>query len=297
MLGTVLDDSQWQTLHREGEVDLAYSLPGVGRFRGNVFIETQGVCAVFHCVPAQPPTLSELGLPGHLERLASYHNGIILLTGPSGCGKTSTMAALMSVINQERSDHLLSIEDPIEYIHRSRRCIVNQRQVHRHTKSFAAALRSALREDPDILCIGELRDLETISLAMSAAETGHLVLGTMHTLGAVRSINRLVGAFPAAQQSQIRTMLSDSLRAVVSQQLLPRKDGSGRVPALELLVINQAAANLIRENKTFQLPSILQTGRAEGMCSMDDSLLSLVREGEVEKTVAVQFADNPQLFR
>ena len=188
----------------------------------------------------------------------------MLITGPAGCGKTSTMAALVNLLNEERSDHMLSIEDPIEYLHVAKRCVVNQREVNHHTRSFAAALRSALREDPDVICIGELRDLETISLAMSAAETGHLVLGTLHTQGAIRTINRIVGAYPPAQQSQIRTMLSESLRAVISQRLIPRADGSGMALAYELLLVNVAVANLIRENRTFQLGSVLQTGTQQG---------------------------------
>jgi twitching motility protein PilT len=252
---------------------------------------------VFHFIPAEPPLLKDLGLPSSTAKLINHKNGIVLITGPSGSGKTSTMAALINLLNEERSDHVLSIEDPIEYLHESKRCIVNQREVNRHTRSFANALRSALREDPDVLCIGELRDLETISLALSAAETGHLVLGTLHTQGAIRTINRVIGAYPPGQQAQVRTMLSESLRAVVSQKLIPRADGSGMALAFELLLVNVACANLIRENRTFQISSVLQTGKAHGMRSMDDSLLELVQKNVINKKEAVLHADDPRLFK
>ncbi|HEX2675657.1 MAG TPA: PilT/PilU family type 4a pilus ATPase, partial [Polyangiales bacterium] len=253
ILSASLYDWQREALRVHGEVDFAYSVPHVGRYRVNVYRSQSGLSAAYHYIPAKPPELDELGLPDTIRRLVNHQNGIVLITGPSGCGKTSTMAALVNIINHDREDHILSIEDPIEYVHPSKQCVINQRQVHRHTKSFGAALKSALREDPDIICIGELRDLETISLALSAAETGHLVLGTLHTQGAVRTINRVIGAYPSRQQPQIRTMLSESLRAVISQKLLPRADGQGVVVAYELLLMNHAAANLIRENRTFQL--------------------------------------------
>jgi twitching motility protein PilT len=252
---------------------------------------------VFHFIPAEPPLLSELGLPAVAARLINHHNGIVLITGPSGSGKTSTMAALINLMNEERADHVLSIEDPIEFLHTSKRCVVNQREVNRHTRWFSAALRSALREDPDVICIGELRDLETISLALSAAETGHLVLGTLHTQGSVRTINRIIGAYPASQQAQVRMMLSESLRAIISQKLLPRADGTAMVMACELLMMNIAASNLIRENRTFQLGSVFQTGRSRGMRSMDDSLQELVGKGLISKKEAALHADDPRLFK
>jgi twitching motility protein PilT len=207
------------------------------------------------------------------------------------------MASLINVMNEERSDHILSIEDPIEYLHVSKRCVVNQREVNRHTRSFANALKSALREDPDVICIGELRDLETISLALSAAETGHLVLGTLHTQGAVRTINRVIGAYPASQQAQVRTMLSESLRAIISQKLIPRSDKKGMALAYELLLVNVATSNLIRENRTFQLGSVLQTGRSKGMRSMDDSLTELVQKNMISKKEAALHAEDARLFK
>jgi twitching motility protein PilT len=293
MVEEALDQDQRALLARHGQVDFAYALPGRARFRANAYRQQRGVDAVFRSIPSQPPTLLSLGLPESLARLADYHQGMVLVTGPSGCGKSATMAALINIINQTRADHIVTVEDPIEYIHPSRRGIVNQRQVGPHTASFARALRAALREDPDVVAIGELRDLETISLAVTAAETGHLVLGTLHTNNAVRTINRMLGVFPPNLQSQMRTMISESLRAVVSQRLLARADGRGRVPALEILIVTKAAANLIRENKTFQIRSILQTGAALGMVQLDGSLAELVRSGVVTREEALLQAEDP----
>lgn len=297
VLMAVTPEESREHLLDEGQIDFTYSVPNVGRFRVNVYRQHSGTCGVFHYIPAEPPLLSDLGLPNAISRLVSHHNGIVLITGPAGSGKTSTMAALMNLINEERSDHVLSIEDPIEYRHVSKRCVVNQREVNRHTHSFANALRSALREDPNVICIGELRDLETISLALSAAETGHLVLTTLHTQGAVRTINRVIGAYPSAQQSQVRTMLSESLRAIISQRLIPRSDRKGMVLAYELLVVNVATSNMIRENRTFQLGSVLQTGRAQGMRALDDSLLELVQKGLITKKEAGLYAEDPRSFK
>jgi twitching motility protein PilT len=293
MIEEVLDNDQRAALARHGQIDLAYTLPGRARFRANVFRQQRGLDAVFRSIPSQPPTLASLGLPESLARLADYHQGMVLITGPSGCGKSATMAALINIINHTRTEHIVTVEDPIEYIHPSRRGIVNQRQVGPHTASFARALRAALREDPDVIAIGELRDLETISLAITAAETGHLVLGTLHTNNSVRTINRMLGVFPPSQQSQMRTMISESLRAVVSQRLVARADGTGRVPALEVLVVTKAVANLIRESKTFQIRSILQTGAGHGMIQLDASLADLVRSGVVTRDEAVLHAEDP----
>jgi twitching motility protein PilT len=275
-------------------VDFAYTLPGVGRFRSNAYRQQRGIDATFRAIPSRPPSLEELGLPTSLARFANFHQGMVLLTGPAGCGKSSTLAALLNIINEERRDHIITIEDPIEYVHSSKRCVVNQRQVGPHTGSFARALRAALREDPDIIAIGELRDLETISLALTAAETGHLVLATLHTNNALRTVNRILGVFPPSQQEQIRTMVAESLRAVVSQRLAIRADVKGRVPALEILVANRAVGNLIRENKTFQIRSVLQTGASLGMCLLDSSLSELVRTGIIRREEALRHAEDPQ---
>jgi twitching motility protein PilT len=296
MLRSILAPDQTHALDRDGQVDFAYTLPRVGRFRCNLYRQQRGTDGVFRIVPDHPPSLEELGLPSALARLTNYHQGMVLVTGPAGCGKSSTMAAFLNLVNEERTDHILTIEDPIEVLHASKRCQVNQRQVRSHTESFARALRAALREDPDVIAIGELRDLETISLAMTAAETGHFVLGTLHTSSTIRTIDRLIGVFPPDQQGQVRTMLSESLRAVVSQRLVARKDGAGRVPALEVLVVNKAVSNLIRENKTFQIRSILQTGAAQGMCLLDSSLEALVKQDVITRDEARRHAEEPKRF-
>jgi twitching motility protein PilT len=293
---SILTEEQAATARELGEIDLCYTLPGVGRFRANAYRQQRGWDGVFRAIPPAPPTLDQLGLPQSLAKLTNYHQGMVLVTGPAGCGKSSTMAALVNLVNEERKDHILTIEDPIEYLHPSKRCLVNQRNVKRHTESFARALRAALREDPDVIVIGELRDLETISLAMTAAETGHFVLATLHTNDTIRTINRLVGAFPSDQQGQVRTMLSESLRAVISQRLVTVSDGSRRVPAHELLVVNKAVGNLIRENKTFQIRSILQTGAAQGMQLLDQSLQGMVSAGTITKEEAMRHAEDPKKF-
>jgi twitching motility protein PilT len=289
-----LTPEQRADLADRGELDLCHTLEGVGRFRANLYCQQRGLDGVFRHIPEKPPSLEDLGLPPRLARYTTYHQGMVLVTGPSGCGKSSTLAALVNLINEERREHILSIEDPIEYLHPSKRCLVNQRCVKTHTGSFARALRAALREDPDVIVIGELRDLETISLALSAAETGHFVLATLHTDNAIRTINRLVGSFPADQQEQIRTMISESLRAVLSQRLLPRADGQGRVPALETLVVTKAVSNLIRENKTFQLQSILQTGARQGMRLLDHAILAHVQDGTVSREDALRHCEDPK---
>ncbi|MEM6790461.1 MAG: PilT/PilU family type 4a pilus ATPase [Myxococcota bacterium] len=294
VLRAMLNPWQRGRLDEEGQVDLAYDVDRVGRFRANVYRQLRGYSGVFHHVPARIPTLGHLDLPDALAKLTNYSQGLILLTGPAGCGKTSTLAALVNILNEERRDHILTIEDPIEYVHRSQRCIVNQRQVGRHTTSFAAALRGALREDPDVICIGELRDLETISLALSAAETGHLVLATLHTSSAMGTINRVVGAYPPGQQPQVRAMMSESLRAVISQRLLPRGDGQGVVPALEILYVTKAIGAMIRENRTFQLRSALQTGKAQGMQLMDTAVAALLREGAITQETALANVEDPR---
>ncbi|MFQ5418579.1 MAG: type IV pilus twitching motility protein PilT, partial [Myxococcota bacterium] len=292
-----LNEEQRARFLERGEIDFCYTLDGVGRFRASAYRQQRGSDAVFRSNPPEPPTLADLGLPSELARFTNYHQGLVLVTGPAGCGKSSTLAALVDLINEERKEHILTIEDPIEFVHANKRCMVNQRSVHQHTDSFARALRAALREDPDVIVIGELRDLETISLALTAAETGHLVLATLHTSTSIRTVNRLIGAFPSDQQSQVRTMLSESLRAVISQRLLPRSDGSGRVPALETLINTRATANLIRESKTFQIHSILQTGASQGMGLLDQSIARLVESGAVGRQDALRFCDDPKALR
>jgi twitching motility protein PilT len=295
LVSAALTPEERQQLVTMGELDFCLELPGIGRFRANAYRQQRGFDAVFRAITPKPPTLEELGLPDSLSRFTEYHQGMVLITGPAGCGKSATLAAFVDRINSEREEHILTVEDPIEVVHPSKKCLVNQRHAGKHTGSFARALRGALREDPDIIVIGELRDLETISLAMTAAETGHFVLATLHTNNAVRTINRMIGAFPSAEQGQIRTMLSESLRAVISQRLVPRKDGKGRVPALEILILNRAISNLVREEKTVQIRSAIQTGKIQGMCLLDQSLSDLVKEGVVDKEVALRFAEEKKL--
>ncbi len=283
-------------LETHGEIDLSYTVKGLARFRVNVYRQLRGLDATLRRISLQPPTLADLGLPASFAKFTNYHQGMVLITGPSSCGKSSTMAALVNLVNEERAEHILTVEDPIEYLHSSKRCIVNQRHVKRHTESFARALRAALREDPDVIVIGELRDRETISLAMTAAETGHFVLATLHTDNAVRTVNRMIGSFPPDQQEQVRAMLSESLRAVISQRLLPRANGKGMVPAVEVLVTNRAVGNLIRKNETVQIRSIMQTSSAQGMNLLDSSLAQLVKSGEVKREYALLHAEDPKLI-
>ena len=294
LLRSALTTEQAKRFDERGELDFAWSVPNLGRFRVNVYRQLRGVDGVFRSIPARVPTLEELGLPTSLAKFTNYHQGLVLITGPANCGKSSTLAALVDLINEERREHILTVEDPIEVLHPPKRCVVNQRTVGPHTGSFGRALRAALREDPDVIVIGELRDLETISLALTAAETGHLVFATLHTSGAIRTLNRIVGVFPADQQDQVRSMVSESMRAVISQRLVPAADGKRRMPALELLVNNKAIANMIRENKTFQLGSVMQMGAAQGMCLLDDSLAKLVKEKVVAKEEALRHCEDPR---
>ncbi len=296
MVAASLTPEQRDQLRHEGELDFCFDLPGIGRFRANAYRQQRGLDAVFRSIPDRPPTLEELGLPDELKKYTDYHQGMVLITGPAGCGKSSTLAALVNHINENRDDHILTVEDPIEIVHPSKRCLVNQRHAGHHTKTFSRALRAALREDPDIIVIGELRDLETISLAMTAAETGHFVLATLHTANAVRTVNRMIGAFPSNEQDQVRAMLSESLRAVISQRLVPTSDGQGRVPALEMLVINRAIGNLIRDQKTIQIRSSMQTGKAHGMYLLEQSLNDLVAKGRITREVALSLAEEEKLI-
>jgi len=296
LISAIMNESQLNSLKENFQVDFAYEIPGVGRFRANVYKQQRGFDAIFRTIKPSPPTLAELGLPEDFERFIDFHQGLVLFTGPAGCGKSSTMAAMVNMINERRPDHILTIEDPIEYVYPSASCNVTQREVGFQTESFPKALRAALREDPDVIVIGELRDLETISLAITAAETGHLVMATLHTSNAIRTINRLLGVFPPDQLCQIRRMLSESLKVVISQRLVQRSDGRGRVAALEVMINNNAVANLIRENRTFQIKSILQTGIAQGQRLLDASLTKLMRDKVITQKEAIRHAEEPRNF-
>ena len=293
---SLLSASEREIFEEHGEVDFSYTLEGRARFRTNLYRQLRGIDTTLRRIPLSPPTLEDLGLPNELARFTNYHQGMVLVTGPTRCGKSSTLAALVNLINEERAEHVLTIEDPIEYLHRSSRCLVNQRNVGRHTQSFARALRAALREDPDVIVIGELRDRETVSLALTAAETGHFVLATLHTDNAVRTVNRILGSFPPDQQEQVRAMMSESLRAVISQRLLPRADGTGMVAALEVMVVTRAISNLIRESKLVQIRSALQTGRSQGMSLLDNSLAELVSKKVVTREEALRHAEDAKLI-
>ena len=268
------------------DTDFAYEVPGLARFRANVFRDRKGVGAVFRVIPSNILTAEQLGLSPHILDLCKLTKGLVLVTGPTGSGKSTTLCAMIDYINRTRTDHIITIEDPIEFVHQNQQCLINQREVHNHTRSFKDALRAALREDPDVLLVGELRDLETIAIAIETAETGHLVFGTLHTTTAASTVDRVIDQFPADRQAQIRVMLSESLRGVIAQTLC-RKIGGGRVAALEVLLTNGAISNLIREGKTFQIPSMMQVGRAQGMVALNDALADLVKKGLVAPEEAI----------
>jgi twitching motility protein PilT len=281
LLYSILDPETRRIFEETHDADCAYEIPGLSRFRVNVFEDRHGVGSVIRTIPVSILTAAELGLSQSILDLCFLTKGLVLVTGPTGSGKSTTLAAMVDHINKNRNDHIITIEDPIEFVHENQNCLVNQRQVKKHTASFKAALRAALREDPDIVLVGELRDLETIAIAIETAETGHLVFGTLHTNTAVATVDRIIDQFPPDQQAQIRVMLADSLKGVVAQ-VLCKKKGGGRVAALEVLLGNMALASLIREGKTFQIPSIMQTSKKAGMTTMNDSLFSLVKQGLVE---------------
>jgi twitching motility protein PilT len=279
MLYDVLTDEHKARFEDTHDLDLSLELQNVGRFRVNVFVQRLGEAAVFRLIPTAIKSLDQLGMPAILRSLATKDRGLVLVTGPTGSGKSTTLAAMIDLMNTERTDHIITIEDPIEFVHQHKSCLVNQREVGPHTQSFSAALRSALREDPDIILVGEMRDLETIAMALTAAETGHLVLATLHTNSAAQTVNRIIDVFPPHQQDQIRVQLSEALLGVLAQTLIPRADGRGRVPAIEMMVATPAIRNLIREGKTFQIPSMIETGAKEGMTSLDQCLRDLLRRG------------------
>ncbi len=278
MLYEIAPEHKVKEFEETGDVDFAYEIPGMARYRANFFQQKYGVGAVFREIPSTVLTCEELGLPPVMRRLATLPRGLVLVTGPTGSGKSTTLAAIVDEANKTRKDHILTVEDPIEFVHISAKAVVNHREVGIHTRSFSAALRGALREDPDIILVGEMRDLETISLAIEASATGHLVFGTLHTTSAAKTVDRVIEVFPEMQQEQIRNTLADGLRAVIAQTLFRRRDLTGRVAALEIMIANPAVRNLIREGKTFQIPSMIQTGRKYGMQSLDDAIMDLLNK-------------------
>lgn len=297
LIGELLNPEQRESFSKNLDLDFCYEAAGVGRFRANVLKQRKGVDAVFRIISPKIPTLEELGFPKVVRDLTNHHQGMVLVTGPAGCGKSTTLAAMIDYINSDRKVHIITVEDPIEYIHPIKQANVTQREVKRHTESFASALKASLREDPDVILIGEMRDLETIQMAITAAETGHLVLGTLHTRSAGKTVDRMIDAFPPEQQNQIRIMVSESLRGVVSQQLVPRADGNGRVMSYEILIGSLAIANLIREGKTFQIPSLMQIGVREGMVLMDQTLAKLVQAKTITYEQAIVRAENKKLIQ
>ncbi|MBL4569700.1 MAG: type IV pilus twitching motility protein PilT [Alcanivorax sp.] len=288
----IMNDKQRKDFEEFFETDFSFEVPGVARFRVNAFNHNRGAGAVFRTIPSKVLTMEDLGMGKVFQKISEMPRGIVLVTGPTGSGKSTTLAAMIDYINDSRYEHILTIEDPIEFVHESKKCLVNQREVHRDTLGFAEALRSALREDPDIILVGEMRDLETIRLALTAAETGHLVFGTLHTTSAAKTIDRVVDVFPAEEKSMVRSMLSESLQAVVSQTLM-KKNGGGRVAAHEIMIGTPAIRNLIREDKVAQMYSAIQTGGALGMQTLDQCLQGLVQKGLVSREVAREKAKSP----
>ncbi|MGQ4810389.1 Twitching mobility protein [Candidatus Entotheonellaceae bacterium PAL068K] len=297
MLYEVAPEHKIKVFEETGDVDFAYEIPGMARFRANYFEQKYGVAAVFRQIPDTILSLEQLGLSPVMQKLPMFPKGLVLVTGPTGSGKSTTLAAVVDYANANRKDHILTIEDPVEFVHKSKNCIVNHREVGIHTRSFSTALRAALREDPDIIMVGEMRDLETISLTVEAASTGHLVFGTLHTQNASKTVDRIVDVFPQQQQEQIRAALADSLQAVVSQTLLKRRDTKGRVVALEILIATPAVRNLIRDGKTFQIPTVLQTGKKYGMQSLDDAIMEHLEKGRISPADAYLYALDKQRFR
>ncbi|MHA7879783.1 MAG: type IV pilus twitching motility protein PilT [Saccharospirillum sp.] len=291
----IMNDKQRKDFEEFLETDFSFEVPGVARFRVNAFTQNRGSGAVFRTIPSKVLTMDDLGMGQVFKDISMVPRGIVLVTGPTGSGKSTTLAAMINYINEAKYEHILTIEDPIEFVHESKKCLVNQREVHRDTHGFAEALRSALREDPDIILVGELRDLETIRLALTAAETGHLVFGTLHTTSAAKTIDRVVDVFPAEEKSMVRSMLSESLQAVISQTLL-KKNGGGRIAAHEIMIGTPAIRNLIREDKVAQMYSAIQTGASLGMQTLDQCLSSLVQRGLINRDVAREKAKQPENF-
>ena len=296
MVYDIMNDSQRKQFEETLECDFSFAVPNLARFRVNAFHQNRGAGGVFRTIPSKVLTLEQLNAPKIFKEIAHQPRGIVLVTGPTGSGKSTTLAAMVDYVNENEYGHILTVEDPIEFVHESKRCLVNQREVHRDTMSFSNALRAALREDPDVILVGEMRDLETIRLALTAAETGHLVFGTLHTSSAAKTIDRIVDVFPAAEKDMVRAMLSESLRAVIAQTLLKTKDGSGRVAAHEILIGTPAIRNLIRENKIAQMYSAIQTGQNVGMQTLDQCLADLVRRNVVSAAEAKLRAANKDNF-
>jgi twitching motility protein PilT len=294
---SILTNDQRQKLETDWQIDLAYSIPGRARFRVNAYFQRAALSAAFRLIPHEMPKLPSLGLPNVLEEFTKKPRGFVLVTGPTGSGKSTTLAAMLDLINDTRHEHILTIEDPIEFLHRHKHCIVNQRELGADAQSFAYGLKGALRQDPDVILVGEMRDLETISTALTAAETGHLVFATLHTQDTAQTVDRIVDVFPSEQQQQVRVQLSVALQGIVTQQLLPRADGNGRVCAAEVLVPTPAVRNLIREGKTHQIYSALQTGGQFGMQTMDTSLAQLVREHKISRELAEARSSSPEELR
>jgi twitching motility protein PilT len=296
MIREILTEKQWETLQSEQQVDFCYFIPQAGRYRANVFLDHRGYNGVFRVIPEQPPTITELGMPAQLAEIAGFHQGIVLICGPSGSGKSTTLAALVNLFNETRNDHVLTMEDPVEFVHPFKNCLINQREVGTHTRSFARALRAALREDPDVIVIGELRDNESVSLALTAAETGHIVLGTLSSTSAPKAIDRLISSFPIDEQPQVRASLSESLKYVIAQRLLPAKEGRKQVAAFEVLKGTTNIANMIRDEKTYQIHSAMQTGRSLGMQTFDEALRDLIKRDQITAETAYMAAMKKEDF-
>ena len=297
LLYEITPEHKIKVFEETGDVDFAYEIPGLARYRANFFQQKYGVAAVFREIPSKILTCEQLALPPVLSKLAQLPRGLVLVTGPTGSGKSTTLAAIIDEANRTRKDHIITVEDPIEFVHQSQSCVVNHREVGVHTKTFSSALRGALREDPDIILVGELRDLETISLAVEAASTGHLVFGTLHTTSAPKTVDRIIEVFPSSEQAQIRSPLADGLRAVIAQVLFKRVDIKGRCAALEILIATSAVRNLIREAKTFQIPSMMQTGKKYGMQLLDDAIMDFVSKGWISPDEAYNKANDKAKFR
>jgi twitching motility protein PilT len=296
MIYSILNEKQETDFEKCGELDLSYELANLARFRVNVFKHRRGEGAAFRLIPEKIKTLSELNLPSILSTFTDKDKGFVLITGPTGSGKSTTLAALIDIINKKRYDNIITIEDPIEFVHYHQNCLISQREIGSHTKSFASALRSALREDPDVILVGEMRDLDTISMALTAAETGHLVFSTLHTISAAETIERIIDVFPPHQQNQVRMQLAGSILGIIAQILLPTADEKGRVPAVEVMIANPAIRNLIREGKVHQIPSTIQTSKKEGMQSLDQSLKDLVMEDKISQEEAIKKAIDKKAF-